>query len=111
VQARDLPDARELKVGTDTHDGWIAYVRGRILFIKFFPVYPKGEYSDGGNTLEFYCSATLAELEPLSPETRLKSGEEYQFPEKWVLLDLPQEVTTYEQARAAVKRIPKSPFK
>lgn len=111
VQARDLPDARELKVGTDTADGWIGYVRGRVLFVKFFPVFPRENYTDGGNTLEFYCSERVAELEPLSPEIRLTAGKEYRFPEKWVLIDLGQEITTYEQARAVVKQIDKSPFK
>ena len=53
----------------------------------------------------------VAELEPLSPEIRLKAGEEYRFPEKWTLVDLGQEVTSFEQARAVVKQIGKSPFK
>lgn len=111
VQARELPDAAELKVGCDTSDGWIAYVREKTLFIKYFPVTAKANYSDGGNTLEFYCNQRVAELEPLSPEVRLEPGAEYRFPEKWVLVQLDKEVSTFEQARAVVKRIPKSPFK
>jgi hypothetical protein len=110
AQAKALPNAREMKVGADSDAGWIAYARGKILFVKYFPVFTKGNYSDGGNNVEFYCSDRVAELEPLSPEVTLKSGAEYSFPEKWTLIELTKEVTTYEQARALVKRIPRSPF-
>jgi hypothetical protein len=110
AQAKALPDARQLKVGADSDAGWIAYARGKILFVKYFPFVPGGNYTDGGNSVEFYCSERIAELEPLSPEIRLKPGEAYDFPEKWVLLELDKEVETFEQARALVKRVPKSPF-
>ena len=110
VQARALPEARELKVGADSDEGWIAYAAGRMLFIKYFPVTPSANYSDGGCTVEFYCNDRFAELEPLSPEIKLKPGEDYIFPEKWVLLELQKEVTSYAQARALVKQIGPSPF-
>jgi len=110
AQAKDLPGARELKVGADGEDGWIAYAREKVLFVKYFPVFAKANYSDGGNTVEFYCSERVAELEPISPEVTLKPGATYSFPEKWIFIELDKEVTSYEQARALVKRIPKSPF-
>lgn len=100
-----------LKVGADSDAGWIAYARGKLLFVKYFPFFPKGDYTDGGNSVEFYCDARIAELEPLSPEIKLKPGENYSFPEKWVLIELKDEVTTHAQARALVKRVPASPFK
>ena len=49
-------------------------------------------------------------MEPLSPEILLKPDQNYSFPEKWTLIELDKEVTGYEQARALVRRIPKSPF-
>jgi hypothetical protein len=110
AKAKALPDSRQLKVGADSDAGWIAYARGKILFVKYFPWFSGGTYTDGGNSVEFYCSERIAELEPLSPEVRMKPGESFDFPEKWVLIELEKEVTTYEQARALVKRVPKSPF-
>ena len=110
AQAKALPDSPSMKLGADSDAGWIAYARGKILFVKYFPYFRDGNYSDGGNSVEFYCSDRVAELEPLSPEVTLKSGQNYSFPEKWTLIELEKEVTTYEQARALVKRIPKSPF-
>jgi len=99
------------KVGTDSEAGWIGYVRGRQLFVKYFPCFSDGRYSDGGNSTELYFDESVAELEPLSPEVKLAPNETYSFPEKWTLLELKEEVLTFEQARALVKRIPPSPFK
>ena len=110
AEARSLAKAPELKIGADSDAGWIAYARGRVLFVKYFPVFPGQNYSDGGNTVEFYCTERVAELEPLSPEVTLKPGGTYVFPEKWVMFDLADDVTTHEKARALVKMIPKSPF-
>jgi hypothetical protein len=99
------------KLGADPDTGWIAYVRGKLLFIKYFPIEAEGRYSDGGNFVEIYFDPKVCELEPLSPEVTLRPGEEYSFPEKWVILELDQEVTSAEQARSLLGRIPASPFK
>jgi len=99
------------KLGADVESGWVAYARGRLLFIKYFPVTAGGVYSDGGNSLEIYFDPNVCELEPLSPEVALKPGEEYSFPERWVLVALDKEVTTAEEARALAGKLPASPFK
>lgn len=99
------------KVGADSTEGWIAYVRGKLLFVKFFPYYPAGNYTDGGCSVEVYFDERFGELEPLSPEVELKPGESYTFPEKWVLIELDEMVNTPEQAQRVVRKIPRSPFK
>ena len=68
-------------------------------------------YPDGGNSVELYWSDRVAELEPLSPEVILRPEQSYAFPEKWALYALPAAVTSFEQARELVGRIPPSPFK
>jgi hypothetical protein len=93
------------KIGADSDSGWIAYARGRLLFVKYFPYVPGGDYSDGGNSVELYFDENVAELEPLSPEVKLRPNETYSFPEKWTLIELKEEVLTFEQARAVVKQI------
>jgi len=100
----------EQKVGADSDAGWIAYVRGRVLFVKYFPFDPEGAYTDGGLSVAHYYNEALAELEPISPEVSLDTGEEYAFPERWTLTELDREITTHEQARALVGSIPPSPF-
>jgi hypothetical protein len=99
------------KLGADIDAGWIAYARGRQLLVKFFPHVPGGAYTDAGNTVELYFDPKVCELEPLSPEVSLKPGEEYGFPEKWVLIPLEREVTSHEEARDLVGKIPANPFK
>jgi hypothetical protein len=84
---------------------------GSLLFVKYFPYNRKGTYSDGGNSVEVYFDQRVAEIEPISPETKLQPGQNFSFPEKWVLIPLKKEVTTVEQARELVKRIKPSPFK
>lgn len=101
----------EQKVGTDTADGWIAYARGRVLYVKYFPVFPAGRYTDNGMTLAHYYREAFSELEPLSPEVTLKPGQEFVFPQAWALIPLEREVTSFEEARALVERLPRSPFK
>ena len=98
------------KLGIDSAAGWIAYVRGRLLFIKYFPVSPEGPYTDGGNTVEVFFNEEVCELEPLSPEKTLQPGQSYSFPERWTILRLDREVTEAPEARALVSRIPASPW-
>jgi hypothetical protein len=98
------------KLGVDSESGWVAYVRGKCLFVKYFPHFSQGAYTDGGNSVEIYFDPKVCELEPLSPEVTLKPGEEYSFPEKWVLVELDHEVIRADQARALVDRITESPF-
>ncbi len=104
-------EGQAAKLGGDPDAGWIAYARGRQMIVKYYPVFPGGNYSDGGNTLELYWDPKVCELEPLSPEVTLKPGEEYAFPERWVLLPLDREVTTHEEARALAAKVPPNPFR
>jgi hypothetical protein len=97
-------------VGTDGDGQWVAYALGRTLFVVHFPVYSSATYSEGGNTVTVTWDATKTELQPFSPEARLRSRKTYEFPLKWSIIELPAEVTTHEAARALVEQIPGSPF-
>ncbi len=103
-------DGGEQKLGADSDAGWVAYATGRLLFVKYYPWFPEGDYTDAGLSVEVYFSSRITELEPLSPEAALKPGREYVFPEQWILLRLEEEVKTHEAARALAERIPPSPF-
>jgi len=100
----------QAKIGTDSDAGWLAYVKGNLLFIKYYPHSPKGYYSDGGNSIEVYWNQSFAEIEPLSPEATIKPGNTYSFPEKWVLIELDSDINTFEQAAELVKKIPAFKF-
>ena len=101
----------EQKVGTDTMDGWIAYAKGKLLFVKYFPCFPDGKYTDGGMSVAHYYRENLSELEPISPEVTLKPESDWVFPQMWVLIPIDKEPASFEEARALVSKIPPSPFK
>ncbi len=98
------------KLGSDTDAGWVAYVRGRLLFVKYFPVWRGAAYAGAGHTVEFSWNDQMAALEVFSPLTALAPGQAFDFPELWQLIELKEEVTTFEDARAAAKKVPPSPF-
>ncbi|MGA2555291.1 MAG: hypothetical protein ABSG04_03370 [Verrucomicrobiota bacterium] len=99
------------RLGADSDGQWIAYARGRLLFVKYYLFSPRGEYGGGGHSVEVYFDRRVTELDPLSPETTLAPGASFIFPEKWVLLPLDKEVTTAEEARKLVVKIPPPPFR
>jgi len=102
---------KEQKIGADSDAGWIAYILGRLLFVKYYPYTPGGNYSDNGLSVAHYFNERLAELEPLSPEVPLRPEEHYLFPERWTLTRLDRDVTTHEEARKVAASIPPSPFR
>jgi hypothetical protein len=99
------------RVGADSDAGWMAYVKGDLLFVKYFPHDPAATYGDNGNTVEFYFDQQILEFGPLSPEQKLQPGAQFSLPEKWVLVQLKKEVTTVEEARKLVHKIKPSPFR
>jgi hypothetical protein len=101
---------KEQKMGADSDAGWIAYIRGRLLFVKYYPYMPDGKYVDNGLSVAHYFNDNIAELEPLSPEATLPPEAEYLFPERWTLTPLDHDVVTHEDARAVAAKIPPSPF-
>jgi len=98
------------KLGADSDGGWIAYAKGKLLLVKYFPYTARGVYSDGGNSVELYFDPKVCELEPLSPEVTLAPGAAYEFMERWMILPLEREAATWEDARALVSKIPPHPF-
>lgn len=98
------------KLGVDNAAGWLAYVRGNILLVKFFPITEGGDYADAGNTLSVMWNGTVTELSPQSPRITLQPGGTYDFPERWVLKALKREIKTARDVRHILDEIPDNPF-
>lgn len=98
------------KLGSDTDGGWVAYVRGRLLFVKHFQTWRGAAYAGAGHTVEFSWNDQMAALELFSPLTTVQPGQAFDFPELWQLIELKTAVTSFEDARMALKKIPPSPF-
>jgi hypothetical protein len=75
----------ESKIGVDSTQGWAAYLLDGTLFLKRFPHEPRGQYPDGGATIEVYSSHEFLELEDLGPLTTIKPGEDIVLSEDWWL--------------------------
>jgi len=89
-----VPGKKMEKVAADSVAGWIAGFHDGWLYVKRFPVYPDGDYADGGNSVEIWVDAagTRTEIEPLSPKVRLQPGDTYSFVETWELRRVEQEI-------------------
>lgn len=98
------------KIGADVAEGWVAYVLGRLLLVKYFPVVPGGDYPDGGNNLTVMWNGTVTELGPLSPRVRLAPGAHQDFPARWLLRPLKREVRTFRDVRRMLDKVPTGPF-
>ena len=97
-------DGEPLRLGSDSDAGWVAYTRGQSLFVKFFAHTADGTYSDG-NSVEVSWNAQSVELEPRSPEVKLRRLNPYGFAGRWMLLPLDKPVASFDQARALADRI------
>ena len=105
-----VPGNKKEKVAADSMAGWIAGFRDGWLYVKRFPVYPDGDYADGGNSVEFWVDAagTRTEIEPLSPKVRLQPGKSYSFTERWDLQRVELTISSAEdipKLRPHVERI------
>lgn len=95
----------ESKIGTDSRQGWAAYLWQQQLFFKRFPAQAPGEYPDGGATTEVYSSAEFLELENLGPLTTIEPGEEIAVAEDWWLfgnVEIPERARSDEHERAVL---------
>ena len=88
VMLRQEPgNARPFKFGVNAQDGWAAYVKGELLFVKRFDYRSKCLYPDFGCSVEMYTNEWMLELETLGPLVRLEPGEVTEHVERWFLVE------------------------
>jgi hypothetical protein len=104
-----VPGRKMEKVAADSMGGWIAGYRDGWLYVKRFPVYPDGDYADGGNSVEIWVNdaGTRTEIEPLSPKVALKPGESYSFDERWDLRRVEETIAGAEDIRKLLPYVAK----
>jgi hypothetical protein len=73
------------KIGVCNKQGWAAYRRGPILFIKTFAYEEGATYPDYGSNNETYTAGSFIELESLGPLRRLAPGDSALHTERWHL--------------------------
>lgn len=82
---QDNQTSRWLKVGLNSSLGVMAYLRGRDLFIKRYPIIASGEYPDNGSTSECWTNDVYLELESLAPLQMVETNQYAQHTEDWSL--------------------------
>lgn len=109
VRAQARADAATpQKLGALVPDGWAAYARAGLLFVKRFAHRPGAPYPDLGASVEVYTDALMLEVETLAPLGTIAPGECAAHAERWALFDglppLPNEAALDEHvARRAAE--------
>jgi len=74
-----------LKIGAGNRQGWLAYYRNGLLFVKRFPFREGAAYPDFGSNCELFTKGGMIELESLGPLERLEPGQAIEHIETWSL--------------------------
>ncbi|MDD5676489.1 MAG: hypothetical protein PHW60_00680 [Kiritimatiellae bacterium] len=82
---RQDPKRAPNKIGLAHREGWVAYWRQGLLFIKSFSYRKGAHYPDGGVNFETYSNQRILELESLGPLVTLRPGQTATHTETWML--------------------------
>ena len=89
VRVTASPRATKTKLGQANRRGWLAYVSGDELFVKWSPLHRDDlDYADLGSSVECFSDHRFLELETLGPLTQLSPGQELHHREVWMLTRL-----------------------
>ncbi len=73
------------KAGAAVKEGWAAYLRDGLLFVKRFPYQDGATYPDYGCNFETFTKGTFMEIESVGPLTKLDPNETATHVERWSL--------------------------
>ncbi len=82
---RQDPRREPNKIGIAHREGWVAYLRNGLLFIKRFKRIPGAIYPDGDVNFETFSNQQILELESLGPLVTLRPGQTAAHTETWTL--------------------------
>ncbi|HEY0077165.1 MAG TPA: hypothetical protein VGB73_00855 [Pyrinomonadaceae bacterium] len=86
VCLRSDPERREpQKIGIANKQGWAAYHRAQMLFVKRFSYEDGATYPDYGCNNEVFTAGSFIEVESLAPLRHLEPGESVEHSERWYL--------------------------
>ena len=74
------------KIGAFVPDGWAAYIRDGVMFLKTFAVDECAAYGDFGCSVETYTNGDMLELESVGPMSTLPPGGTVEHVENWFLV-------------------------
>ena len=80
----NLADAQ--KLGFYNAEGWIAYARRGLVFVKTYDPHP-GAHADLGCNTETFTNDLILELETLRPLVKIPPGSAAEHTERWSLFE------------------------
>lgn len=90
------------KIGSDSGEGWMAWIKGDLAYIKqFTPMLKRAKYPDDGCTVEVFTQESkfgYVEMEVMGPMAKLSPGMSTEVAEKWRLMKLPHAIDAEDQA-------------
>ena len=99
------PASPACKIVYLNRQGWVAYIRDRVLFVKRFTPRPSEPHADFGCNTEVYCGDQFVEVETLGPLHRLEPGDSAEHEETWEIYSGVNELSTPEGVRSLISRL------
>lgn len=87
VLLRQDPAKGPNKIGLTHSEGWAAYLKDGLLFVKSVPYEEGAVYPDMNCNYETFTNEAMLEMETLSPLRTLEPGETCAHTERWLLFD------------------------
>lgn len=90
ILLRSNTEGTPQKIGAVAPDGWLAYIRDGVMFVKRAAYDASGQYPDNNSNVELFTNDEMLELETLGHMTSLVPGGVVEHTETWSLhRDLP----------------------
>ena len=90
VLVRSVANTKPTKIGLAHREGWVAYWREGLLFVKRFAYKEGARYADRGCNFETFTNDEMLECETLGALVRLEPGHSATHAEEWELFrDVP----------------------
>jgi hypothetical protein len=88
----ELMDAQ--KIFNNSRGGWLAYINGDMLFVKYFEIVPAESLAPGQGNVEVYVSKRFEyiELENHGRFKQIPAGEMHTYKVKWYFRKIPKEI-------------------
>lgn len=93
------------KIGVRNPQGWLAYLKDEVLFVKQTEAHLENPHFDFGCNTEIYVDHRFLELETIGAMVHLEPGASVEHVENWTVTTCPQAANTPAGIRQVVKNL------
>ncbi len=83
---QDANAKKPTKMGLAHKMGWVSYLNGGVMFVKWIDYKEGRQYTDGGSNFETFTNRDFLEVETLGPLERIPPGDSVEHVERWWLI-------------------------